>query len=96
MKTRIIGLIQFQDTGAFEHYRARVGATVETFGGCVSFRGQHLETYWNELGCAPFDAVVELQFPDADCARQWRDSPAYQALLNIRSQAMRLTLFAAE
>lgn len=94
MTTRILGLIQLTDATAFETYRSQVGATVHAYGGTVSFRGSHLETYWNELGCAPFDAVVELQFPDAESARNWRDSPAYQALIPIRSQAMQLSLFA--
>lgn len=96
MQTRIIGLIQLQDDTAFECYRQQVGATVEAYGGSISFRGRFLETYWNELDCAPFDALVELQFPDAETARRWRDSPDYQALLKIRSQAMKLTLFAVE
>ncbi len=96
MTTRIIGLIHLTDTQAFEQYRSQVGATVAAFGGTVSFRGAHLETYWNDLGCAAFDAVVELQFPDAETARTWRDSPAYQALIPIRSQAMKLSLFAVE
>lgn len=96
MSTRVIGLIQLQDSNAFERYRQQVGATVEAYGGSIRFRGRFLESYWNELNCAPFDALVELEFPDAESARRWRDSPDYQALLAIRSQAMKLSLFAVE
>jgi uncharacterized protein (DUF1330 family) len=80
-----MGLIQRQDICAFEPYRPRVGTTIEAFAGCIRFRGKHAKTCRTEW--PPFDAVVE---------RQWDDSPAYQALSDIRSQAMRLTLFVSQ
>jgi len=93
--TRVIGLIKLLDPAAFEIYRAQVGATVEAFGGKVLFRGVAGEMPWNDLGCAGFDAVVEIEFPDQDSAHAWAHSPAYQKLLDIRRQAMQLTLFFA-
>lgn len=94
MTTRIVGLIRLLDAAAFEQYRQGVGPTVADHGGTVAFRGAREAVYWNELGCGDFDAYVELQFPDSDAARRWAESPAYQALLPIRNQAMQLTLFA--
>ncbi len=94
MSTKVIGLIQLTDPAAFEIYRNQVGATVEQYGGQIAFRGEVTENFWNELGSQPFNAYVELSFPSPTEARAWAASPEYQALVPIRSQAMRLTLFA--
>ena len=94
MTTKVIGLIQLTDPAAFEIYRSQVAATVEKYRGQVAFRGQALAPFWNELECAPFEACVELHFPTPDAARAWASSPEYSALLAVRQQAMRLTLFA--
>ena len=37
---KIIGLIKILDVDAFEIYRSRVGATVNSYGGNVEFRGE--------------------------------------------------------
>ena len=51
-------------------------------------------TIWNELPCGEFDAIVEIEFVTSESARQWAESPEYKALLETRSQAMRLTSMA--
>jgi len=94
MTTKVIGLIRLTDPAAFDIYRGQVGATVEKYHGQIAFRGQPLPAFWNELGCEAFDAYVELDFPTLDDAKAWASSPEYRELLAIRSQAMRLTLFA--
>ena len=94
MTTKVIGLIRLTDPAAFEIYRSQVGATVEKYRGKVAFRGQPLPAFWNELGCEEFDAYVELDFPCPEDAQAWASSPEYNELLAVRSQAMRLTLFA--
>lgn len=94
MTTRIIGLIHLQNPEAFDSYRSQVGQTVALYGGTVTVRASRDAVFWNELACGDFDAYVELQFPDGEAARRWAASPEYQALLPIRSQAMKLTLFA--
>ena len=90
---KIIGLIKILDVKAFEIYRSHVGATVNSYGGTVEFRGTKTVMPWNELCCEDFDAFVELRFLDADTAKAWISSPEYAALLPVRSEAMRLTLF---
>ena len=90
---KIIGLIKILDVKAFEIYRSQVGATVNSYGGTVVFRGTKTAMPWNELCCEDFDAFVELLFSDADRAQAWISSPEYAALLPVRSKAMRLTLF---
>lgn len=96
MSVKVIGLIKLIDRAAFEDYRSRVGATVTKFRGQISYRGAVAGWYWNELGCDPFDAFVELEFPTLEDATQWADSDDYKALLDVRSKAIELTLFAVE
>ena len=93
---KIIGLIKLLDPDAFEVYRGGVGATIAAYGGVIRHRGARSFTAWNELNCGDFDAVVEIEFPDAEQARRWADGPEYAALLPVRTRAMRLTLFAVE
>jgi uncharacterized protein (DUF1330 family) len=90
---KVIGLIKVIDTAAFEDYRNQVGATVALYGGQIVSRGKVLETAWSELGGEPFDAIVELLFPSDAAAHGWMTSPEYSRLLEVRSKAMRLTLF---
>ena len=89
---KVIGLIELRDEGAFEQYRSQVGQTVELYKGSINNRGSVVDVFWNELGCAPFSAFVELEFPSTKDAETWANSPEYQALVPIRNKAMKLTL----
>lgn len=93
---KIIGLIRLVNPVSFETYRSQVGSTIARYGGSIQCRGKKVTMPWNELGCEDFDAFVEIEFPSADHAQRWIESPEYAALLPVRSQAMRLTLFGVE
>ena len=93
MTTKVIGLIQLKDLEAFEEYRSQVGETVSLYQGKIVSRGSFNTFLWNELKCEPCSAFVELEFPDLEHSESWANSPEYQNLLAIRSQAMKLTLF---
>ena len=90
---KIIGLVKVLDPAAFEDYRSQVGATVALYGGEIVSRAKVSEIVWNELNCEGFEAIVELSFPSDAAAKKWMQSPEYSALLEVRSKAMRLTLF---
>ena len=90
---KVIGLMELNDQNAFEHYRSQVGQTVALYKGSIQHRGSVAELFWNELGCAPFTTFVELEFPSAQDAHAWANSPEYQSLVPVRSKAMKLTLF---
>jgi uncharacterized protein (DUF1330 family) len=92
-KMKVIGLIALKDAGAFERYRSQVGQTIECYGGTVVFRGTRDQVFWNELGCAEFNAFVEIDFPSPEAATQWAKSAEYGALLAVRSEALSVTLF---
>lgn len=90
---KVIGLMELSDQSAFEQYRSQVSQTVELYKGSIRYCGSMAELFWNQLGCAPFTTFVELEFPSAEDAHTWANSPEYQSLIPIRSQAMKLTLF---
>ena len=90
---KVIGLMELTDQNAFEQYRSQVSQTVERYQGSIKNRGSVADLFCNELGCKPFSAFVELEFPSAQNAHAWANSPEYQSLVPIRSKAMKLTLF---
>ncbi len=55
-----------------------------------------VQCYWNELACNAFDSFVELEFSTLEDSARWAGSEDYGRLLDVRSRAMRLTLFAIE
>ena len=85
--------MELTNQNAFEEYRKQVGHTVELHKGVIYARGAITEIFWNELDCNPFSTYVELHFPSKEDAHDWVQSPQYQALVSVRSQAMKLTLF---
>lgn len=93
---KVIGLIKVLNQKAFETYRSQVSQTVAHYQGRVVFRGKQKFMPWNELQINEFDAYVELDFPSLEDARQWASSTEYAELLQVRDQAMRLTLFGIE
>lgn len=93
MTFKVIGLMELTNQNAFEEYRCQVGQTVELHKGIIYARGAITEIFWNELDCNPFSTYVELHFPSKEDAHAWVKSPQYQALVSVRSQAMKLTLF---
>ncbi|HAT39310.1 DUF1330 domain-containing protein [Polynucleobacter necessarius] len=90
---KAIDLIELIDQRALEEYRSQVSETVESYKGSIKSRGSIRELFWNELGCAPFSTIVELEFSHLENAHSWVVSREYQALVPIRNKAMKLTLF---
>ena len=90
---KVIGLMELGDQDAFAEYRSQVSQTVALYNGAIKNRGSVNDLFWNELGSAPFNTFVELEFPTAQDAHAWAHSPEYQQLVPIRNKAMKLTLF---
>ena len=90
---KVIGLMELGNQDAFAEYKSQVGQTIALYKGSIKNRGVVNELFWNELDSAPFNTFVELEFPTAEDAHAWANSPEYQLLVPIRSKAMKLTLF---
>jgi len=82
----VIVEVRVTDAEAYREYTTAVPATLEPFGGRFIVRAGAYETL--EGDWRP-QRIVILEFPSAERARAWHDSPAYQAILPIRQQHAR-------
>jgi uncharacterized protein (DUF1330 family) len=62
-------------------YLEEIQATLDPFGGRFIVHGPEVEVLEGEWP----GTVVILEFPDLGAARGWYDSPAYQAILHLRT-----------
>jgi uncharacterized protein (DUF1330 family) len=73
-----------KDADKMQAYGAAAGPTLAAFGGKLAARGP-AEALAGEHS---HKLMVVLEFPDKDSARRWYASPAYQAAIPVRLQAM--------
>jgi uncharacterized protein (DUF1330 family) len=85
----VIGHVTVKDPAKWAEYRARVPATIAAWHGEVTFRGRRVAVLG---GTHAHDEVVVLRFPDPASADAWFRSPAYQALIPLRTQAAEVDL----
>lgn len=93
MAAYVIGRITIKDPMKWASYRDQVPATLAPWGAEVVFRGKPFAAF---SGPADHSDVVVLRFADPTAARQWHDSPAYQALIPLRAEAAEVVLTAYE
>lgn len=62
-------------------YLHRIDATLEPFGGRFLVHGGDVEVIENDW---PGHLII-IEFPDRQHARHWYHSPAYQAILSLRT-----------
>jgi uncharacterized protein (DUF1330 family) len=80
----IIGDVTVTDPERYSDYAAHTEASLEPFGGRFIVRGgphEVVEGAWEPA------RLVVIEFPDADAARAWYASEAYQAIAPIRREA---------
>lgn len=63
-------------------YLRGIDATLEPFGGRFIIHGGRKEV----MEGAPSDDLIAISFPTMEAARSWYASPAYQALIGLRTQ----------
>ena len=85
----LVGHVTVKDPAKWAEYCSKVPATVTPWGGQLLFRGKRNSVL---SGAHAHTDVVAIRFPDAATLRAWHDSPAYQALIPIREQAVDLVL----
>jgi uncharacterized protein (DUF1330 family) len=64
-----------------EEYLRRIDETLEPFGGRFIVHGGRIEV----LEGSWTGHLIILEFPDLDAARAWYHSPAYQAIVRLRT-----------
>lgn len=91
MPAYLIGTIRITDPAVWQTYVDAVGATFEPWGGRVLFRGAKVARL---NGDAHGERVVVAEFDDMTALMNWHDSPAYQALIALRTQGAEVVLTA--
>jgi uncharacterized protein (DUF1330 family) len=84
MTAYVIADIDVHDQDAYREYAALVPATIEPHGGRFLVRGgvhETLEGDWQPR------RMVVLEFPSADAAKRWHNSPEYAAAMAMRQRA---------
>jgi uncharacterized protein (DUF1330 family) len=72
-----------RDPEARDRYGSQIGTVLNQFGGEILAFGP-----WQLLFGEPaYHSGMIIRFPDKDTALAWYNSPAYQALLDIRDAA---------
>jgi uncharacterized protein (DUF1330 family) len=84
MAAYVIAELTVTDPSTFERYRDKVPATITAYGGRYVVRGGTVETL--EGDWAPSRLVV-LEFPDMATLKRWYNSPEYQEILPLRTEA---------
>jgi uncharacterized protein (DUF1330 family) len=81
MPAYVIAEITIHDSTTYDRYKQLAPASIAKYGGRYAVRGgttQPLEGEWNP------QRFVILEFPTADAARKWWNSPEYTAARALR------------
>ena len=93
MTAYVIGNITVQDPAKWAEYRSLVPETLVPWDGELVLRGTRAKVLSGQYRHT--DTVV-IRFPNADSATDWHNSPAYQALVPLRTQAADVELVTFE
>jgi uncharacterized protein (DUF1330 family) len=81
------------DQEKYEKYRQMAGSSIEQYGGRFIVRGgnpQALEGEWSPR------RLVVIEFPSAESAKAWFNSPEYAPAKAVRKEAARIKLLVVE
>ncbi len=93
MAAYLIAHARIKDAAKLQEYSAAAGPTLAAFGGSPVARGKVTGVL---AGQHQGDIALIVKFPDADAARNWYNSPAYQSLIAQRDQGMEPTFVLIE
>lgn len=85
----LVGHIHVKDTDKWAEYRSRVPATLAPWNAELVFRGRQAAAL---SGTLPHSDIVVIRFPDMASLDAWHASPAYQALIPLRTAAADVVL----
>ena len=89
----LIGHVTVKNADKWAKYRSRVPGTLAAWGAELVLRGKRAAVLTGEYSYA--DAVV-IRFPNIDAIANWYSSPAYQALIPLRTEAAEMVLVSYE
>lgn len=88
----VIAEIEVQDPAAMQKYGERMPETLAPFNHNYFVRGGRTQSLEGE----PPKTILIMAFDSVEKAREWYDSPAYQAIKPIRLSAAKTRIFIAE
>jgi len=89
----VIAEVEVTDPNTMNKYVEKFPDTVAPFNHRYLVRGHNIQALEGE---PPKGGVVIIAFDSADKAREWYDSPAYQAIKPIRQSSAKSRLFIVE
>ena len=90
MAAYVIAQMQVHDVETYRQYARKVGTTVEPFGGRLIVASDTADVL---EGLQPFPRTVIGEFPTMEAARAWYESPAYEAIRELRRASTQGTVF---
>lgn len=81
MAAYILAEVEVTNPAGYESYRPLAGASIAQYGGRFVVRGGKAELI---EGAKEPARIVVIEFPDAEAAKRWYNSPEYQEALKIR------------
>lgn len=85
MAAYLIAHVKVTNPEKMPAYSGAAGATFAPFGGEPVARGKVVEVL---AGTHAGNATLIVKFPNAQAAHEWYNSPAYQALIPLRDEAL--------
>jgi uncharacterized protein (DUF1330 family) len=85
-----IAEVEVSDTEKMQQYGSKVAATLAPFNHHYLVRSHSIQALEGE---PPKGGVVIIEFDSVEKAREWYNSPAYQAILPIRQSAAKSRIF---
>ena len=92
MSYTLIGLYKINDEKSLSMYKEKVENTIRLHNGHIANRYSVTSMFWDELSIGQPDGVVHIVFDSEQDAREWETSDSYQELIQVRNQAMTITL----
>lgn len=93
MAAFLVAFVKVKDAGRLKEYASAAAPTIAAAGGSIVARGKVKELL---AGHFDADSCLIVKFQTAAAAQDWYRSPAYQALIPLRDEALVPTFFVVE
>lgn len=93
MATYVIAQARTKDAEKLAAYGQAAGPTIAEHGGEMVMRAPVVEVL---CGNTDFERFLMIKFENADTARAWHNSDAYQALIPLRNEGADISLILIE
>lgn len=93
MAAYFIGFAKVKDAAKAQEYSAKAGPTIGPAGGTLVGKGKLANVLAGQLDA---NSALIVKFASVDAANAWYNSPAYQALVPLRDEAITSTFVVIE